>query len=384
MTKIGLFPHNGSGNHGCEAIVRSTVDLLKKIGEPVVFSERIPEDERYSLESIAELRSPKQEIVRFTPRYFKAFFLKRFKGVDDAFYRVTFDPLLNLCENGIFMSIGGDLYCYEKPEYMYLVHRYLKQRGCKTVLWGCSVESDKIDEEMRKDLSSYDLICARESLTFDALKSINNNTVLTIDPAFMLPSQRVELPCPNFVGINISPMIVEREAVVGIAIENYVNLIRHIIDTTDFNVVLIPHVVWDNTDDRTTLRRLKSAFADSSRVVTVDDMNCMQLKYIISQARIFVGARTHATIAAYSSCVPTLTVGYSVKSKGIAKDLFGSYENYVLPVQTLKTPFDLTRAFQWIENREEQIRDRLQDFIPEYKKRLDAGVESLALLEQRT
>ena len=50
----------------------------------------------------------------------------------------------------------------------------------------------------------------------------------------------------------------------------------------------------------------------------------------------FIGARTHSTIAAYSSGVPTLVVGYSVKAKGIAKDLFGTEENYVLPVQALK------------------------------------------------
>ena len=49
----------------------------------------------------------------------------------------------------------------------------------------------------------------------------------------------------------------------------------------------------------------------------------------------FIGARTHATIAAYSSCVPTLVVGYSIKARGIAKDLFGTDEGYVLPVQAL-------------------------------------------------
>ena len=63
-------------------------------------------------------------------------------------------------------------------------------------------------------------------------------------------------------------------------------------------------------------------YKDSGRVCIVDDCNCMQLKYDISKCRFFVGARTHATIAAYSTCVPTLVVGYSVKSRGIARDLF--------------------------------------------------------------
>ena len=68
----------------------------------------------------------------------------------------------------------------------------------------------------------------------------------------------------------------------------------------------------------------------------------MELKGYIARCRFFVGARTHATIAAYSSCVPTLVLGYSVKSRGIARDLFGNEENYVLPVQSLQEPDELT------------------------------------------
>jgi polysaccharide pyruvyl transferase WcaK-like protein len=59
-----------------------------------------------------------------------------------------------------------------------------------------------------------------------------------------------------------------------------------------------------------------------------------------------VGARTHSTIAAYSSGVKTLVIGYSVKSRGIAKDLFGDYEGYVLPVQELSSPDALVEAYK--------------------------------------
>ena len=61
-----------------------------------------------------------------------------------------------------------------------------------------------------------------------------------------------------------------------------------------------------------------------------------------------MGARTHSTIAAYSSDVPTLVIGYSVKSRGIATDLFGSYENYCLPVQELSEPEALIKGYEWI------------------------------------
>ena len=98
----------------------------------------------------------------------------------------------------------------------------------------------------------------------------------------------------------------------------------------------------------------------------VQDQNCTQLKDIISHCEAFVGARTHATIAAYSTCVPTLVVGYSVKARGIAKDLFGTDENYVLPVQGLKEETDLWNSFQWVYQRRDDIQKHLQEMMPDY------------------
>ena len=92
----------------------------------------------------------------------------------------------------------------------------------------------------------------------------------------------------------------------------------------------------------------------------------MQLKGYISRCRFFIGARTHATIAAYSTLVPTLVLGYSVKSRGIATDLFGTGEHYVLPVQQLCTADAMTDAFQWLMEHEEDIRSRLKAEMPRY------------------
>ncbi|MCI5756225.1 MAG: polysaccharide pyruvyl transferase family protein, partial [Firmicutes bacterium] len=91
----------------------------------------------------------------------------------------------------------------------------------------------------------------------------------------------------------------------------------------------------------------------------------------------FVGARTHATIAAYSSAVPTLVVGYSVKARGIARDLFGDETGYVLPVQSLRGKNDLTRAFENIAENESAIRDRLVKIMPEWKERAGAAGDKI-------
>ena len=95
----------------------------------------------------------------------------------------------------------------------------------------------------------------------------------------------------------------------------------------------------------------------------------------------FVGARTHATIAAYSSCVPTLGVGYSVKARGIARDLFGTEDNYVLPVQTLKKENQLTDAFMWLSQREYTVRAHLESILPAYLATSRVAMEAIKNLE---
>ena len=154
-------------------------------------------------------------------------------------------------------------------------------------------------------------------------------------------------------------MINDYEGGESIAFQNYVKLIEYIMNETDMNVCLIPHVIWEPVDDRKPMKRLLEIFKDSGRVILLDDYNCEEIKGFISRCRFFVGARTHATIAAYSTCVPTLVVGYSIKSKGIALDLFGTYDNYVVSVQNMKNDMELTKAFRFIVDNELTIKNRL-------------------------
>lgn len=190
------------------------------------------------------------------------------------------------------------------------------------------------------------------------------------DPAFHMLPQHCDID-PRFsiggtIGINISPLIIASEEADVVAYANYKSLIRHILDETDANIALIPHVVWSHNDDRIPLKRLYDDFGCSERLILVDDHTAPELKYIISKCDFFVGARTHATIAAYSSCVPTLVVSYSVKARGIAWDLFGAEDGYVLPVQQLRSVSELTDAFDRLYGRRDEIRVHLANTLPGY------------------
>ena len=377
MKKFFLYGHNGSGNHGCEAIVRSTCKILREgFGDVdiTLASGNTNEDREYGVNEVARLINEKNPISKISLPYINAYLnLKLRKDgleAEKLVYRKTF---YNVDKDTIAFSIGGDNYCYPGYERFTILHNMLRERNIKTVLWGCSVEPSKINDFMKEDLVNYDLIIARETLTYDALKNIGANVKLYPDPAFQLDKIEKELPKNfkenNTVGINISPMVMNKESVLGITIENYTALIKYILEDTDMNVALIPHVIWeDNNDDRKPSKFLYDKFKYTNRVVLIEDDNCEVLKGYISRCRFFIGARTHSTIAAYSTCVPTLVVGYSIKAKGIAKDIFGTYENYVIPVQNLKNKDDLLKSFKWIYNNESNIKERLDKFIPSYKE----------------
>ena len=54
MNKTILFSHSGSKNHGCEALVRSTISVLKAKNAVLVSSE-VQQDEQFGLGSICNI-----------------------------------------------------------------------------------------------------------------------------------------------------------------------------------------------------------------------------------------------------------------------------------------------------------------------------------------
>lgn len=386
--RLVMYLHGGSGNHGCEAIVNSTCHMIEDIPKLLVTNSE-KEDKYYSVAPLCDILQERKIAEHFFAHVWYYAWRMIFHD-PESFMRYRFRDVLKKNLAPLYVSIGGDMYCYELSKKEAIVaNSTFNRAGAQTVLWGCSLEPELLkDPEVVADMKRYALITPRESITADALKEagVVENVKLYPDPAFSLLPEETELP-PDFqvgntIGINISPMIVRNETVEGITISNYRKLMDHILQTTDYSIALIPHVMWNYNDDRLTLAELYEQYRDNDRVILFEDMSCQKLKYIISQCRAFIGARTHATIAAYSSMVPTLVVGYSVKARGIARDLFGTEENYVLPVQSLSDPEELINAYDWMMEREAQIRGRLEEMMPDYcRKAAQAGEELRRLWE---
>ena len=372
-----FYMHAGSLNHGCEAIVRSTAGMTDE--SVTLYSEHPAEDLAVHLDEICEVALQGGKRSKKNPVFIlcKAaeVLLKNSNPKHWYAYRNVVD---GATPGDLFVSIGGDNYCYGANPYLIYLNKALNKRGAKTGLWGCSIEPDSLkDPELVEDMKRYTFISARETITYDALKNAGLiNIHLFPDPAFTLKKEECALPeCMkdgNAVGINLSPLVQKLDASGQLVLENYVSLIQYILQETDMPVVLIPHVCKPGNDDRASMKVLMERFPGEKRIVMVNEdgvMNCMRLKYIISHCRFMITARTHASIAAYSTGVPTLVVGYSVKARGIAKDLFGTSDHYVIDIKEMKAAGDLLNCFQYVSSNEEAIRDRLKSMMPDYIER---------------
>lgn len=358
-----LYAHSGSYNHGCEAIVRGTKELLGK--ELLLLSKNKDQDQEFGLESICKVMDEGRKLKPYSVRHFYLKFKSMF--CKHAYDQFLYQGIVERQED-IFLSIGGDVYCYENAgRWMAYLNRTLNQRGKKTILWGCSLDLDLFQSsEFLEDLNLYAAIVSRESLTFDALKNHGiKNCYLLPDPAFYMNPEYIpfDFSQKEYVGINVSPLVADKNPMV---LKNYYALVTYILENSDKNILLLPHVCCVHDDDRKVLSELKNVFPNERVVLMNGTYNARQLKFIIGKCKYVVTARTHVSIAAYSQIIPTLVLGYSVKSKGIARDIYGTEKHHVVNLEDLTKETILTEEYIWMT--EHPCEEQMNDYA-EYVKR---------------
>lgn len=382
--RILLFYHSGSYNRGCEAIIRTcAAEIKSKFPSAIIdLASYHPETDNVLKPFVHQIFSQKPiEIKKFSLEWFWAsVYFKIFKKETFA-QKLAFKNIISKIKNyDVFVSVGGDNYCYGETPDIYTLDHEIKKAGKKLVLWGASVGNEDLTPNKIKDLKSFDLILARESLTEQILKNAGCQNVKRVaDGAFLM--EKTELPLPEkflenkTIGFNYSPLVFNKN---NQSKEAAFQLIHHILQTTDFNIALVPHVIQKDNNDFETLKEFLEKFKSSNRVFLLpDNLNATEYKGYIARLKFFIGARTHATIAAYSSLIPTMVLGYSVKSKGIAKDIFGE-EKLVLGIEEISDTDILIAKFDELKNDEEKIKEILKIKIPEIKWMAEKAKNELA------
>jgi len=286
------------------------------------------------------------------------------------------------------LMIGGDIISLDYGPgslfmwscFMDAVHR----AGYPTMLYAASVGPFKdpvFERYMVAHLQRYSVITVRESASYAYLARLGvRNVTLVADPAFRLGTQSLALDVPfaqpgaGVLGFNLSPLIEEswlKAGNVGSLVTEAAAFLQKVLSETSYSVALIPHVdphdeSGHNSDSAFMFRILEELGGKTERLALVQPgLNAAQLKHLIGSCRYFMGARTHATIAAWSRGVPTTSIAYSIKAKGLNQDLFGSLA-YVLQTPDVNKN-TLWEHFTGLITDEETVKKLLESRIPDWR-----------------
>jgi len=376
-------------NRGCEAITLTTVDLLKNNipeADICILSFDVKTDKYYEKKrdvkvlpaSVPEPEGLKRIINKF----------RRKLTPWDLYAKYdTLVPYINTVRGAdVILSLGGDNYSdeYGLPTVYWGLAEVAKRFGKKFVIWGASVGPFNRPQSLKvakKSLKYVDLITARDSHTVAYLEELKygGSYVRVSDSAFLLKPEEACLPkldpSKQTIGFNISPLYYRftgktQEEILNISIA-FLKKMSEI-----YNIVLVPHVVSEKKllrNDAVYMRKIIEAL---TQVVMADpSYGSSQLKYIISKCDFFIGARTHSTIAALSSGVPTLTLSYSIKAIGMNADIFGS-KDFLIEASEFSLE-NLDSKFQKLVKDQEQIRTILRDRKNDIENMAMPGIKAL-------
>jgi len=259
---------------------------------------------------------------------------------------------------------------------------------------------------MMDHLRSLKAIFVRESASYDYLTKHHGlqNVYLHADPAFALaplePSDEAvrALVVEKPLAVNISPLLsayrgVKRTIPWGTTsadlapwIIEAADMVLSLQKEAELPILLLPHVGAKHAgiDDYSFLNAVKRECMErgSSQISGVGgNLNARELKWLISRCRCLIASRTHATIAGFSTGVPTISLGYSRKALGINQAVFDTTEFCIRSNQLNVS--SLTDRLRSVLVQEGAIRKHLLERGPQLRANaMAAGPKLLELLAQ--
>lgn len=308
-----LCGHNGSGNHSNEDRIRGSCRLM---AEPPLVVTSNPEEELH-------------------------YGIARLAGICNVM------PQLHPDDRCL-------THCAESAE-------HLRKLGGTPVLWGWSGAG--MSRQLARKLASFDTLVVSEQQSVFALQDagLMKKTRLGPDLSFLVERQLRPLQ-GNFredtLGLCLSLPSGQDE----LLYKSYERLLRHIMTQTRFQVALIPYCVHRSRDDTLLHITLEQRFRGWCRVICRPDGTCQELRGDLSLCRLVIGCE--GAVAAWSCGVPALCIGATPRATGLAKELFNSWEDAVVPFSALTDTEELTRRFRRFLRREDKLRRQLEVSVP--------------------
>lgn len=365
MARILLYGLSTFKNKGCEAIVSTTLNQFNDNDEVTIATFDYDHDKSYFKNKVKKyVRHYENDESKFNEKetklneYYKSIQYD-YNNFELLYQRKVVEEIK---KSDYCLHVGGDNYCYGYNEWLYALNTLAKKYHKKTILWCASLFDHIDDPTLIEDLNKYNLIILREKSSYNAVKKYipEEKLMLAPDPAFALNKKEIKLnewykDNTDIIGLNFSPLTIKSEEDYSI-IKNY---IEYLLSSTKLGILLIPHVTANSSNDLDILNRIKIDFKKEKRVfLESDKYNCEETKYIISKCKYIVTARTHVSIASYSLNIPTLVIGYSIKSIALSDLIFGEHNNTVVDSKHLSLEKLINKTNYMFEN-EKKLRNIL-------------------------
>ena len=380
-------------NKGCQALIYTTTEILKGTfpdASFTVFSWDPEYDEQHFNVDLIEcgFQEYRFQVGEFSRRNRFWFFLNYYLGLRTdhiIWVKPSFYEAIKTCD--LLVVSGGDVladYGDESIKHCFFPVAVAIALKKPVYIFAQSISQYKSEEMLkfaRYYLNKASLITVRERLSFDYLKNIRIKAPLhlTADPAFTLMPcsssrlneivQAENLPDMNstMIGISVSETATRWSES---SHEDFAKIMAEVCDQLinkyKAKIVFVPHVSYPNdpaNDDCVAGRVVRSLMVNKQDAfLNEGDYSCKELKAVIGRCALFIGARTHATIAAASMLVPTIAIAYSIKAFGIMEDILDK-EKCVCNLTSLSCKDLLSKAEYLIENSEK--------VVEEMKKRLE-------------
>lgn len=244
------------------------------------------------------------------------------------------------------------------------------------------------------------IVFSRDDESARLVKEMTGREIVTVtDVAMGLKTEIVEtLPATDKirVGLNVSGLLYsggytgDNEFELKVDYPQYVDrLVNRLTQDGTYEVFLFAHVLSDYNYE---------AIENDTRVNDIllgkypacytwkYSQTPMEIKGGICQMDVFVGARMHSLVAAFSTGVPTIPFAYSKKFKS----LFGNLGyKYCVDGRELDTDTAVERTIQLIERREElkeavaSARERMNVLLEDFSARLNTILKATVIADER-
>lgn len=216
------------------------------------------------------------------------------------------------------------------------------------VVYAASIEpfKNKLFEILaRFILNKADLITLREEQSYEYLRKIGVNKPpvhVTTDLAFLLQpagpervretmsAEGISRNKAPLIGMTVSqgasywafPQLKNSEQRYSKYIEIMAQVVDYLVNEFHATIVFIPHSVSPYSEDRDVGTDIYDEVRNKHKVkVLINDYTAAEIKGIISQCDLLIGARTHSVIAAISMCIPSILMAGSVHKPGIMTEI---------------------------------------------------------------